>query len=68
MKKCSLGYCKMICTCGEQNENLVLTTDMLRGKNPMGEKVLSIAALIVLCTFVVLSCESCLEVHVTVPG
>ena len=41
MKQCSFGYCGMKCTCGKQNQNVVLTPDMLRGKNPMGEKVLS---------------------------
>ena len=38
--------CGMRCTCGEQNESVVLTPDMLRGKNPVGEKVLSTEALI----------------------
>ena len=46
MKQCSLCFCRMICTCGNQNENVVLTPDMLREKNPVGEKVLSIEALI----------------------
>ena len=38
--------CGMICTCGEQNESVVLTPDMLRGKNRVGEKVLSTKTLI----------------------
>ena len=46
MKQCSLCLCGMICTCGKQNENFVLTADMLRGKYPVGEKVLSTEALI----------------------
>ena len=46
MKQCSFGYSGMKCTCGKQNQNVVLTPDMLRGKNPVGEKVLSTEALI----------------------
>ena len=46
MRQCSLGYCGMKGTCGKQSEKLVLTPDMLRGKNPVGEKVLSTEALI----------------------
>ena len=46
MKQCSLCCCRMICTCGERKENVVRTPDMLRGKNPVGEKVLSIETLI----------------------
>ena len=42
----SLLLCGMICTCVEQEENVVRTPDMLRGKNPVGEKVLSTEALI----------------------
>ena len=41
MNQCSLCFCRMICTCGKQNQNVVLTPDMLRGKTPVGEKVLS---------------------------
>ena len=47
MKQCSLCFGGIICTCGKQNENVVLILDMLRGKNLVGEKVLSIVALIV---------------------
>ena len=39
-------FCRMKCTCGKQNQNVVLTPDMLRGKNPVGEKVLSTEALL----------------------
>ena len=46
---------------------LVLTLDMLRGKNPMGEKVLSIVALMAY-VHVILSCKSCIEVQMFVPG
>ena len=46
MKQCSLLLCGMICTCVEQEENVVRTPDMLRGKNPVGEKVLSTEVLI----------------------
>ena len=46
MKLSSLLLCGMICTCGERKENVVRTPDMLRGKNPVGEKVLSTEALI----------------------
>ena len=46
MKLSSLLLCGMICTCGEQKGNVVQTPDMLRGKNPVGEKVLSVKALI----------------------
>ena len=42
----SLLLCGMICTCGERKENVVRTPDMLRGKNLVGEKVLSTEALI----------------------
>ena len=66
MKQCSLGYCGMICTCGKQSENLVLTPDMLRGKNPVGEKVLSTIALIAY-VHVILSCKAYLEVQMFVP-
>ena len=46
MRLSSLLLCGMICTCGERKENVVLTPDTLRGKNPVGEKVLSTEALI----------------------
>ena len=55
----------MICTCGKQDENAVLTPDMLRGKNPVGEKVLSIVAFIAY-VHVILSCKACLEVQMFV--
>ena len=46
MKQSSLGYCGMFCTCGKQKGKVGATPDMLRGKNPVGEKVLSTEALI----------------------
>ena len=46
---------------------LVLTPDMLRGKNPVGEKVLSIVALIAYI-HVILICKACLEVQMFVSG
>ena len=54
--------CGMRYTCGEQNESVVLTPDMLRGKNPVGEKVLSTEALIAYVHWG-LSCEACLEMQ-----
>ena len=67
MKLSSLLLCGMICTCGERKENVVRTPDMLKGKNPVGEKVLSIIALIAYVQ-VILSCKACLEVQMFVPG
>ena len=67
MKQCSIGYYGMKCTCGKQNQNVVLTPDMLRGKNPMGEKVLSTETLMSY-VHLGLSYEACLVVHVIVPG
>ena len=46
---------------------LVLTPDMLRGKNPVGEKVLSTVALIAY-VHVILSCKDCLEMQMFVTG
>ena len=51
----------------EDKIKLVLTPDMLRGKNPVGEIVLSIVALIAY-VHVILSYKSCLEVQMFVPG
>ena len=36
----------MLCSCEKQIENVVHTPDLLRGKNLVGEKVLSNVALI----------------------
>ena len=65
MKQCSLCLCGMICTCGKQDENVVLTPNMLRENNPVGEKVLSIVAFIAY-VHVILSCKAYLEVQMFV--
>ena len=65
MRLSSLLLCGMICTCGERKENVVLTPDTLRGKNPVGEKVLSIVAFIAY-VHVILSYKACLEVQMFV--
>ena len=62
MKQCSLCLCGMICTCGKQDENAVLTPGMLRGKNPMGEKFLSNFGFL-LCIYMVIGFDMKHSVH-----